>query len=213
MKGDPKKFEAPFIRKEDAWLRADQIRQRYWSSGELPVEVELLLYPLGLELVPHHSIKETGDVDALLLGDLKTIIVDYQDYMNDKMQNRLRFSIAHELGHFVLHQDVFKDIAHVTIKDWIQFIRLIPQAEYSYIEQQAYEFAGRLLVPSDRLGREFRQLIKKAKNAGFLSWDKTGEAALGFIATPISRIFGVSLEVIEKRLRREGFWPIQAMKI
>lgn len=93
--------------------------------------------------------------------------------------------------------------------DWVKFIHLIPEAEYSYIEQQAYEFAGRLLVPSERLEKLFLKSIQKAKDANFLSWDKTGDAALGFMATPISRIFGVSSEVIEKRLTREGFWPIK----
>jgi len=205
---DAKKFKAPYITKEEAWKKADQVRKEHWPSGDLPVEVELLLYPLGLDLVPHHSIKETGDVDALLLGDLKTIIVDYQDYMNERMQNRIRFSIAHELGHFILHREKFKDIAHATIKDWVQFIQCMPDTEYSLIEYQAYEFAGRLLVPSERLKKEFRKSIQKAENANFLSWDKTGDAALGFIATPISKIFGVSSEVIEKRLRREGFWPV-----
>jgi Zn-dependent peptidase ImmA (M78 family) len=206
---DPTKFKAPFITREEAWKKADEIRQKHWPSGDLPVEVELLLYPLGLELVLHDSIKDTGDVDALLLGDLKTVIVDYQDYNNDRMQNRIRFSIAHELGHFILHRDKFKDIAHGTIKDWVKFIQHMPDMEYSLIEYQAYEFAGRLLVPYERLEKEFRQSIKKAKDAKFFSFDKTGDAALGFIATPISRIFGVSSEVIERRLRREGFWPIK----
>lgn len=206
---DPKRFKAPFITKEDAWKKADQIRQKHWPSGELPIEVEMLLWPLGLKLVPFPSLRDAGDVDALLLGDLKTIIVDNHDYFNDKKQNRIRFSIAHELGHFVLHNDIFKNLAHKTIREWIKFIRLIPETEYSFIEYQAYEFAGRLLVPSERLEKEFQQSIRKAKDASFFSWDKTGDAALGIISTPISRIFDVSSEVIEKRLRREGFWPIK----
>jgi hypothetical protein len=209
MTTDPTKFKAPFITKEDAWKKADQIRQKHWPSGDLPIEVEMLLWPLGLKLVPFPSLRDAGDVDALLLGDLKTIIVDNQDYFNDKKQNRIRFSIAHELGHFVLHSDIFKNLAHKTIKEWIKFIHLIPETEYSFIEYQAYEFAGRLLVPSERLEKEFKQSIRKAKDASFFSWDKTGDAALGIISTPISRIFGVSSEVIEKRLRREGFWPVK----
>jgi len=84
----------------------------------------------------------------------------------------------------------------------------IPDDQYAFVEQQAYEFAGRLLVPHERLEKEFQQLIQKAKNAKFFDWDKTGDSALGYIATPISRVFGVSSDVIEKRLIREGFWPI-----
>jgi hypothetical protein len=48
MKIDPKKFKAPFIRKEEAWRMADHIREKHWPSGKLPIEVEMLLWPLGL---------------------------------------------------------------------------------------------------------------------------------------------------------------------
>ncbi|MCX6553511.1 MAG: ImmA/IrrE family metallo-endopeptidase [Candidatus Aminicenantes bacterium] len=209
MNSDPKKFKAPFIRREEAWRMADQTREKHWPSGELPIEVELLLWPLGLKLVPYPALKEAGDVDALLLGDLKTIIVDSQDYNNDRMQNRIRFSIAHELGHFILHRDLFKGIFYTSVNAWIKFMQKIPDDQYAFVEQQAYEFAGRLLVPHERLEKEFQQLIQKAKNAKFFDWDKTGDSALGYIATPISRIFGVSSDVIEKRLIREGFWPIK----
>jgi len=124
-------------------------------SGELPVEVEMLLWPLGLKLVPHPSLKEAGDVDALLLGDLKTIIVDSQDYNNDRMQNRIRFSVAHELGHFILHRDLFNGISYTSVNEWIKFMQKIPDDQYAFVEQQAYEFAGRLLVPHERLEKEF----------------------------------------------------------
>lgn len=32
MNSDPKKFKAPFIRREDAWRMADQTREKHWPS-------------------------------------------------------------------------------------------------------------------------------------------------------------------------------------
>jgi len=32
MNSDPKKFKAPFIRREEAWRMADQTREKHWPS-------------------------------------------------------------------------------------------------------------------------------------------------------------------------------------
>jgi hypothetical protein len=46
-------------------------------------------------------------MDAYLKMDLTGIVVDHDFYMNEKFFNRMRFSFAHELGHYFLHQDIF----------------------------------------------------------------------------------------------------------
>jgi hypothetical protein len=197
------KFKAPIIRPEQAWQKADLIRKEYWPSGQIPVDVEKILYKIGLKLEPISSLKNDIDVDALLSGDLTRIIVDAEEYMDDRKQNRMRFSIAHELGHYVLHKKLYEDIKITTVKEWIQFMESIPEDQYGYIEQQAYEFAGRLLVPFDRLEQEVRQAIIKAKKAGFTDWERSGDAAREYMANNICRVFGVSSQVIEKRITRE----------
>lgn len=75
------------------------------------------------------------------------------------------------------------------------------------MEQQAYEFAGRLLVPSDTLKQELSRAVKRAEKAGFVDWDKSGDAAREYIASSMCRIFGVSSLVIEKRIIREQLLP------
>ena len=103
---DPTSFKAPYIPQEMAWKEADRIRERYWPSGSLPVEIEEILWGLELRLIPLASLRECGDVDALLRMDLPAILVDQKEYMDDRMQNRIRFSIAHEVGRFILHADI-----------------------------------------------------------------------------------------------------------
>ncbi len=143
----------------------------------------------------------------MLLGDLQTIVVDRDDYMDNRMQNRMRFNLAHELGHYVLHKDVFKEIQYTSVDDWINFMEQIPDDQYGWIEQQAYEFAGRLLVPRDQLEATYNAHIKKAESQGFSDWDTSGDVALEYVASAICRPFGVSSQVIEKRLVRESLWP------
>lgn len=172
------------------------------------MEVEEILRPLGLRLEPIPFLKEAGDVDALLRSDLKAIMVDQEEYMDDRMQNRVRFSLAHELGHFILHRDIYLGIAYSSVEEWIDFVQRIAEDQYSFVELHAYEFAGRLLVPVDRLKKELRGAATEADKAGFTAWDQSGDAAVEYMANSISRIFGVSSQVIEKRIIREKLWPI-----
>jgi len=200
---DPQKFKAPFIRQEEAWEKADHIRSAYWPSDKLPIDVEQILWKVNLRLDTVASLKTAGDVDALLMGDLNTIMVDSEEYMDDNMDNRMRFSIAHELGHFILHRDLYQNIHHNSVEEWIEFLQSIPEDQYNYLEQHAYEFAGRLLVPPERLKKELSIAVKKADKSGFMDWEKSGDAAREYIASSICRIFGVSSIVIEKRIIRE----------
>ena len=204
---DPEHFKAPYITREQVWRKADDVRLQFWPSGSVPVEVEEILWQVGLRLEPVPSLKESGDVDALLSGDLTRILVDAEEYMDDRMLNRMRFSIAHELGHFVLHKDIYSEIQIASVGEWIKFVQAVPEDQYGFIEQQAYEFAGRLLVPLDRLKRALAGAVSSASKAGFMDWDSSGDAAREYIANGISRIFGVSSQVVEKRILREGLWP------
>lgn len=200
---DWEKFKAPYIRQEQAWQEAERIRRKYWPSGEIPVEVEEILWKIGLKLEPIPSLKADVDVDALLSGDLTRIIVDAEEYMDDRKQHRMRFSIAHELGHYVLHKKLYEDIKLTSVKEWIRFVDSIPEDQYGHIEQQAYEFAGRLLVPLGRLKKEVDRAVIKARAAGFSDWERSGDAVREYMANSIYRVFGVSGQVIEKRIIRE----------
>ncbi len=75
------------------------------------------------------------------------------------------------------------------------------------MEWQAYEFAGRLLVPPDALREAFQAAIQSAQAAGYSDWLAADEAALDYIATRIATKFGVSAELIAKRLRVDKLWP------
>ena len=205
---DPRKFKAPFNPKERIWQEADRVRAAHPAGRSLPVQVlDLAEFDLGLDLVPVDGLREQLDIDALLMGDLTSILLDKRSFMSPRLEYRLRFSVAHEIGHLILHRDIYAGLKHSTAREWFDYISAIPEAEYGWVEWQAYEFAGRLLVPPEPLREAFQAAIQSAQAAGYSDWLAADEAALDYIATRIAPKFGVSSEVIAKRLRAEKLWP------
>ena len=205
---DPRRFKAPFIPKERIWQQADQLREAHSSGRSLPVKVlDLAEFDLGIDLIPASGLREEVDIDALLMGDLTSILVDRHAFMAPRLEYRLRFSVAHEIGHLILHRDIYRGLQHASAKEWFDYISAIPDVEYGWVEWQAYEFAGRLLVPPNPLREAFQQAIQTAQAAGYKDWLSADEAALDYIAGRIALKFGVSAEVISKRLRAEKLWP------
>ncbi len=206
---EPQNFKAPFIAPQDIWRQADEFRAHVWPSNVIPIDVlSVVEFELGLEIRPISKLKEEADVDALLLGDWRTIVVDQNQYMDERYTNRLRYSIAHELGHFVLHKAVFSQIPQGSLEEWIAFMRDMPEKEYSFLEYHANEFAGRFLVPPVALRQELEAAIKIAEQCGMPRSQLQDEAHMQYLAKPISRKFAVSSSVIERRLPKEKLWPL-----
>ncbi len=116
---DPRKFKAPFIPKDRIWQEADALRAKYPSGRCLPVRIlDLAEFDLGLSLIPVDGLREQVDIEALLMGDLLSILVDKRAFMNPRLEYRLRFSIAHEIGHLILHSGIYTGLKHATSKEW-----------------------------------------------------------------------------------------------
>jgi hypothetical protein len=158
-------FTAPRLSKTTIWEQADTFRIKYVSPGIIPIPIsDIIEFKLGMNIVPIPGLKTSGDIETLLLGTLDTVVVDSTQFLEERFQNRMRFSLAHEIGHFVLHGDIIKRLRPASVEEWIKMMEVIGNEEYIAIEQQAYEFAGRLLVPHDRLVAELeskKEIINK----------------------------------------------------
>ena len=103
-------FRAPHISRHEIQARADEFRTTYWPGEGLPVGIEQIVEcDLGIKIIPVSGLRRDSDTDALLLGDMKSIVVDLGMYMDDRMERRMRYSFAHEVGHFVLHRNLFRN--------------------------------------------------------------------------------------------------------
>ena len=202
-------FKCKWIEPKELWEVADQVRKEYWPENKLPIDTEKIVeFRLRLDIEPIHDLLSTIDIDAFLKTDLTGIVVDYDCYMNEKFSNRMRFSFAHELGHFFLHKHIYTRLDITSPQEWKKFIINLPEHEYRSFEYQANEFAGRLLVPHAELAVEVNKanvIIKENDLAPFLITNP--DAVLPRISPTLCKPFGVSTDVIEIRVKREGLWP------
>lgn len=152
-------FQAPRLSQSDIWSKAEQFRERFAPSNIIPVDIlHIVEFKLDIDLDPVDSLKSSLDVDAILLNSLDRIIVDRESFLNNKYLNRFRFSLAHEVGHLILHRQIIDRCRPKNREEWFEYMENRDEAEYSKIEQQAYEFAGRLLVPRDHLLSELQSI-------------------------------------------------------
>jgi hypothetical protein len=204
---DPAAFKAKFLRKEAIWREADAFRQKYHPHGSLPVPVlDIAEFELGLELVPMPGLRQHHDIEALLVPGLNRVYVDKEGFVNPKQTFRLNFSVAHEIGHLILHPRQYQGASHKSLEQWLAFFRAIPEPEYRKIEWQANEFAGRLLVPRSALEERLATVVRKARAAGF-TFGSGDDATLEYVSNALNRPFEVSWEVMIRRLRNEELWP------
>jgi uncharacterized protein DUF955 len=165
---------------------------------------------LKLDVIPILNLFADQKMDAALLPDLSGFYIDEDAYMSWErgtrwLEQRLRFSFAHEVGHYVLHRE---EIAANRFRTMEEFKRwAAAPSHYANAEYQANEFAGRFLVPVEILTREYDH-HREALASGMPHWREV-EGMRQFIARKISPRFGVNHQVIEVRLDREGIWPAE----
>ena len=193
--------------------RAESFRNRFCRNAPFPLDIEYLLEKeLGLELIPVSALRQTTRVSAYLKADFSGIVIDAEEYIDERFTNRLRFSLAHEIGHFILHRDIFRAQRINSIDEYIEQIDELNEENWCGLEWQANQFAGFLLVPYHELEHrvdETLREIEKRNLAGFLL--ENGEEVSSQVAPFLGRYFGVSAEVIERRLYDEGWWPINRL--
>ncbi len=204
MPRDPRTFKAPRLSKHKICAAADKFRKDH-SLNAIPINVlGFIEFELQLEIVPIPNLRTGYDIDAFLYGDWRRIGLDQQSYLSPVMENRLRFSVAHELGHYVLHRGLL-DKYYTTPDEWIRFFKGIPEEQYNWIEYHANEFAGRLLVPVDHLKAQFSSAMDRINQIR----DSTQkDFTLESVSREIGRKFGVSEQVIIKRLKSEQLFEI-----
>jgi len=158
-----------------------QAKLEFESLGETwqdyTVDVELLatlLFELGVQQVPDLVVGDRH-YSAFLAAASGLIVVEANDH-----EHRRRFSIAHEIGHFVLHIEEQGNLFLCSQEDMEQ--DRPRETEHQRQEWEANLFAGELLMPEQPLLAMFR--------------------ATGGRLGSLARHFKVSQSALEIRLRR-----------
>jgi Zn-dependent peptidase ImmA (M78 family) len=126
----PKQHARPSERAADIRAEAERLLARY-KVVEPPVDVERIAHGERLRIVR----KQLGESDGFIEDDVLTVNAEHA-------RTRQRFTIAHELGHLVLHADG-TDVNS---------------------EREADQFASALLIPRDML----RQAVAQTRDLDVL---------------------------------------------
>jgi len=194
-----------FMPYSDITEKAREFLQSHKVPDKIPVDIEAIIENyLGMNIIPFPNLQRNFSVEGFSSSDFSDIYVDEHIYSN--VQVRYRFTLAHEVGHYVLHRHLLSHIGVNSIEEWKQFIDQVDPEDYGRMEFQGYAFAGLILVPPDHLSRQFdenlfdvEELIRKAKGSGF---DRKTylEYAQEAMTRKLAPLFDVSPAVISKRI-------------
>lgn len=183
--------QIPFLSKATITSHAVELLDECWD-GMFPVDIEAICDFLGVALLPVVGLSDSFHIDAFIAADFKRIFVDEQAYRQES--HRYRFSVAHELGHLILHREYYSSRIN-SLEEWLGLSR---NMDHDYVEFQANYFAGSLLTP----GNYLTLFLNQEFNGSFSRncWS-TSRGELKFILSRAKQFFRVSDQVIARRMR------------
>ena len=147
------------------------------NSVSLPIPIKEVIKKIGIKLSPYDL---GNDVSGVLVIDNETCKIGYN---STESHVRQRFTLAHELGHFILHknknQDVFVD--NVTY----MFRKSNTRSVDYKIEMEANQFAAAILMPEIMIERE----LNKLNNGNLSDHDLIVELANKFKVSQIAMTY------------------------
>lgn len=124
---------------------ADVIRK--YSNSKIPIDIMEVAKMMGLNIFQSDFSDES--ISGLIIPKDKEIHVAKKDNYERK-----RFSIAHEIGHYVLHYNFGKDIEN---KEHVSYRNSDSSLGFSIKEIEANHFAAALLMPEDELKKIWKE--------------------------------------------------------
>jgi hypothetical protein len=198
----------------EVWKKVEDLRAMHeiLMADKIPLDlISFVELELRMDLIPYDLLKADFGADAAILADFSGLYIDGEifdriDLVRGAQLNRLRFSIAHELGHFYLHREQFAEAAITSSVHLLDWLNEHNGRKYE-IEREANEFAGRLLVPAAILKDCFEKMLPSMDaQYGRHMWVANAEIR-SKAAELIAPRFGVHPIAIETRFDREGIWP------
>lgn len=175
---------------------AEDFIKNFHPSFSLPVPIEdIVELEMKIALVVIPGIKDLIGVDSFISSDFSQITVD--EYSFTTYVERTRFSIAHEIGHFVLHKGWYERNGPKNLEDYLTFYDKIDPEIYKFLEIQAQTFAGLVLVPRELLLRKLKMQLGQIPVSEDLE-------ILAPAFQDLINDFQVSGDVILRRLQKEG---------
>ena len=188
----------PFKNHDHIKKIASDFLRKYHPKDTYPTPIEEIIeLKLNIDIIPIPGLHETLEVDGFISADLSSISVD--EYVYKHRHGRYRFTLAHEIGHAIMHEGVYKHHGFNTTEEWKKFMENFPEDQWSWLEWQANQFAGLILVPSHHLEKRLGYHSKQIKALGI----KNEDVIMDRVVELLAQDFVVSRDVILRRIDKE----------
>ena len=196
-------IKAPYLSADDIRRIAAEFLGSYHPDRSIPIPIEdIVERGLRLDIVPTPGLRDAIDVAGFIASDLGEIWVDERVFI--RHEKWYRSVLAHEVAHRIVHPEVYSDLNIRSIDDYKRRLaELTESKEDCWLEWQAREFAGQVLVPPDSLRTEFSAVAETMATMGFDVREEQTEPYVIAVLGDEKR-FNVTDQTMEIRLRKEG---------
>ncbi len=200
-------LKSPIIPNEEIEELADELTDQLPSWDLLPVNLNRLCNLCDLSW-------QFGDLPAEQLGIIALnkdcVTINYKLRFDE---HRMRFTLAHELGHHILHKDLLESNKLTSFGETMSTLANttpVSGDELSWLEHHANHFAACILMPRRIVEEQYKKYYDYylSNIYGYrltpLYWDENNHSAMQNclrVLGPLSRRFGVSVEAMKWRLK------------
>lgn len=156
---------------------------------------------LGMSVFQDLTVPAIGDEScrADVVFPAQTIVIDY-DALRDSPESRLRFTIAHECAHLILHQGSASSDPSMMCSSRSSYRTLTTDSEnartdsFDRAEYQANYLGAALLMPRSVFSRAYRELVPDG-------WYALGEQEKHDVVSVLADTFETSLQATGLRIK------------
>ena len=191
---------APYLKYEAIGKRADEFLKKYHPGLELPVPIEKIVeFDLKLDIIPMPNLYKDHDIEGFITSDMTAIYVDNIQY--EIYEQKYRFTLAHEVGHYVLHSKSLRDITWGSVEEYIKMRLSVNPRDLDWFETQGHWFAEQVLLPRKRFLEVVRGVVEDNRTLikGIPADPKT---IFEYLSNVIAPPFNVSPGVVKCRIGR-----------
>lgn len=204
----------PVLGWKEIATRARTFAEEYrLAQRQFPLDIEEIVEcDLGMEIrLCSGVLEEFGSPAQIAPGDSHPILtVDADQYR--QQTSFYRYSVAHEIGHYVLHREWLQKVWQLidSVESWKQVIASRSEEDYKWIEGQAEEFASYLLAPESVFEPFLKEQIALLKK---IDASLQSEDVLPYLANPVGEFFGMSNSAAQARIRKSAQWVQLATRL
>src|SRR3989344_7875048 len=139
---------------------ADKFLKTYHHNLTIPVPIEDIVelkLKIRIILIPG-LIKDFG-VNAFIANTFDSIVID--ENMFQRQPERIRFTVAEEIGHLFLHKDWYQKNGPKSFDQYLDWQLKLDKTLFNYIERQAKTFAGMVLMPEEIFRAEWEKFCQQ----------------------------------------------------